>query len=176
LHHKDMGSAAGHEQLFRFRHAVARIGEADWFGWWESNALTDAGHYAIPRLFRRTPALSAAHIAFVAARSRQDAAVPREPLVHLFNFGELAEGAFERWLITRKAEGWIPEQLPASPSDHLRGSVTESLAAFGIESVQRPMGRSISDHFHGVRSSPTTAACASLQSSLPRTPRPLRVA
>lgn len=123
---------SGYEHLFRLRRTVARIGEADWFRWWESNALSAAGEYAVPRLFRRTPALSAAHVAFAAARARHDGAVPREPLAHLFNFGELQEGGFERWLIARKVAGWAPDPLPSAPSADHKASVTASMRALGI--------------------------------------------
>ena len=82
------------EDLFLIRRAIARIGEADWMRWWDSNALNDAGDIAIPRLFRRTPQLTAAHMAIIGARARHDGAVPREPLVHLFNLGEELGGAF----------------------------------------------------------------------------------
>jgi len=118
------------EDLFAKRRAIARIGEGDWMRWWDSNALNDAGDILIPRLFRRTPHLSAAHMAMLAARARHDSAVPREPLIHLFNLGEVLEGAFERWLIQRKSEGWSPPPMP--PGDTSLGA-GEALKALGLE-------------------------------------------
>ncbi len=117
--------------LFYLRRHLARIGEADWLRWWNSNALTDAGRYAMGRLFRRTPDLSAAHLAIAAARVRHDEAVPNEPLVHLFNLGEEHEGAFERWLIGQKAEGWTPD-VPPRPLDEQKRSAAAALQAVGV--------------------------------------------
>lgn len=99
------------EAIFEIRCRVARIGSSDRLAWWDSEALTPAGLYALERLFRRTAHLTAADLAMRAARLRHDRAVPQEPLVHLFNFGEAFEGSFERWLIDRKAESWKPPAL-----------------------------------------------------------------
>ena len=92
--------------------------------WWDSKALTPAGLYALRQLFRRTAYLTAADLAIRAARLRHDRAVPREPLVHLFNFGEAFEGSFERWLIDRKAEMWQAPPLLEEPEDAVEDSAT----------------------------------------------------
>lgn len=125
--------------VFQVRHQIARLGENDWMRWWDSNALTDAGRYTLPRLFRRTPAWAGAHLAILAARVRHDAAVPREPLVHLFYFGEALEGAFERWLIERKAEGEELEEFP-QPNEEMRRSVRAALERLGISPSDTPAG------------------------------------
>jgi hypothetical protein len=125
------------ERLFDLRRMIARLGESDWMRWWNSNALTDAGRYAMPRLFSRTAELSAAHVAIATARVRHDAAVPREPLVHLFNLSEAFEGAFERWLIGRKAEGLAIEPLPRPTADQKQSSAS-ALSALGIQTAPHP--------------------------------------
>lgn len=119
------------QDLFGIRLAIARLGESDAFGWWSSHALTEAGEFALPRIFRRSPALAAAHLSLMAARLRHDQGVPKEPLVHLFNLGEAFEGAFERWLIERKAQRWQPD-LPAKPA---ADSVAAALVSFGIDAT-----------------------------------------
>ena len=121
-----------HEQLFELRYRIARVGEQDWLKWWDSEALTGPGLYAMERLFRRTPRLSAAHLSMLAARARHDRDTPSEPLIHLFNFGESVEGAFERWLIDRKSEGWVPSELPEAPEDESRTTVQSSFAAVDL--------------------------------------------
>ncbi|MFC1531306.1 BrxE family protein [Gemmatimonadota bacterium] len=118
--------------IFVVRRSIARLGETDWMHWWESHALTDPGAYVVKRLFPRTPELSAAHISFLAARRRHDGSVPNEPLVHLFNFGEVFEGAFERWLMDAKAQRWKPEPLTAQPSTDLKEETSKALEAAGI--------------------------------------------
>lgn len=128
-------SARFHE-LFSLRVAIARLGESDAFGWWNSYALTDVGEFALPRIFRRTPELTAAHLSLMAARLRHDQGVPKEPLIHLFNFGEAFEGSFERWLIEQKAEGQKPE-LPSKPAVD---SVASALKASGIDLVEAEGG------------------------------------
>lgn len=115
------------EDIFDLRQRIARIGSADWFGWWESNSLTSAGAYALERVFRRTAKLTAADLAIRAAKLRHDQTVPSEPLVHLFNFGEEFEGAFGRWLIARKTDGWTPGSLPGHPPPDGMDSVEAAL-------------------------------------------------
>lgn len=119
------------EPLFLLRHRIARVGEQDWMQWWNSHALTPTGAFLTPRLFRRTPRLSAAHLSIATARVRHAALVPAEPLVHLFDFGEVIEGEFERWLIERKAAGWEPPAL-AAPTPEARSGAA-ALAAVGVE-------------------------------------------
>lgn len=122
---------AAFDSIFNIRRAVARVGESDWLRWWNSSALTDAGQYAMRRIFRRTPVLSSAHVAIATARVRHDAVVPNEPLVHLFNLGEEYEGAFERWLISQKTAGSAADPLPR-PNEEQKRSVAAALASVGI--------------------------------------------
>ena len=116
------------EEVFEIRRRIARLGSSDRMAWWDSKALTPAGLYALGQLFRRTAYLTAADLAIRAARLRHDRAVPREPLVHLFNFGEAFEGSFERWLIDRKAEMWDAPPLLDEPEDAVEGSAATALS------------------------------------------------
>lgn len=49
---------------------VLRAGEKDGLGWWDDNALTSGGEYALARLFPRTPKRTALRLALEAARAR----------------------------------------------------------------------------------------------------------
>lgn len=119
-------------QLFNLRRAVARIGEADWLSWWDCHALTPTGDYVVSRLFRRTPELSAAHVAFMAARAEHQRLLPKERVVHLFDFGEAQEGAFERWLVARKADGWKPNGSLQGPTEDSKQDTRRALKAVGV--------------------------------------------
>lgn len=121
------------EAIFEIRCRVARIGSSDRLAWWDSEALTPAGLYALERLFRRTFRLTAADLAIRAARLWHDRAVPQEPLVHLFNFGEAFEGSFERWLIDRKAESWIPPALTDQHADAREPWATTALSDLNLD-------------------------------------------
>lgn len=118
------------ETLFAIRRLIARVGESDAMGWWQSYALGPTGAYVVPRIFPRTTTLSAAHLSILAARRRQDGSVPSQPHVHLFNLGELMEGRFERWLIERKQQRWLPE----GDGIELLTSLEEALRRLGIRS------------------------------------------
>ena len=134
------------EAIFEIRHRVARAGSADRLAWWESKALTPAGLYALERLFRRTAHLTAADLAIRAARLRHDRAVPQEPFVHLFNFGEGFEGSFERWLIDRKAEAWKPPSLDGQVGDVGEHSVAQALEDLNLD---LPRTRRLSEEPNG---------------------------
>lgn len=121
------------EAIFEIRRRVARIGSSDRLAWWDSEALTPAGLYALERLFRRTAYLTAADLAIRAARLRHDRAVPQEPLVHLFNFGEAFEGSFERWLIDRKAEGWKPPTFADQQADAGEHCATTAVSDLNLD-------------------------------------------
>lgn len=121
-----------HQRLFELRLAIARLGESDAFGWWHSYALTDTGAYAVPRIFRRAPALAAAHLSLLAARARHGQGLPKEPVIHLFDFGEEIEGSFERWLIEQKSEARAVD-IPPRPT---ASSVAAALDSLDIETLE----------------------------------------
>lgn len=127
-------------EVFNLRRAIARIGQSDWLSWWDCHALTPTGDYVVPRLFRRTRELSAAHVAFVAARAEHERYLPKERVVHLFDFGEAKEGAFERWLVARKRDGWTPENPLPGPTEESRQDTERALKAVGL------FGRSARSH------------------------------
>lgn len=118
--------------LFRLRWCIARLGENDAMGWWDSHALTPQGRFALGRIFQRTTDLSAADLSFRAARARHDEQVPDEDLVHLFRLGEQVEGEFERWLMDRKAEGWEADVPETDGHDLGSLSVTEALELMDV--------------------------------------------
>jgi len=119
-------------ELFSLRHSIARIGQADWLAWWDCHALSPTGDYVVGRLFRRTPQFSAAHVAFLAARTEHRRRLPKERLVHLFDFGEAHEGTFERWLIARKSDGWTPDAEPPTPTGATKDDSGAALKAAGL--------------------------------------------
>lgn len=135
---RDEGNSRGIslKAIFEIRRRVARIGSSDRLRWWDSKALTPAGLYALEQLFRHTAQLTAADLAIRAARLRHDRVVPRERLVHLFNFGEAFEGSFERWLIDRKREAWAPPFLADEP----RAAALRDLDVAGVDSTLEEQG------------------------------------
>lgn len=101
--------------------------------------MSPAGRYVLSRLFPRATEFAAAHVAITAARVRHEAALPHERRVHLFHFGEDFEGAFERWLVGRKAER-TPVGDPPLPGAESDRSVADALAAAGIEPLEHGGG------------------------------------
>ncbi len=132
-------------ELFDLRRAIARIGQSDWLSWWDCHALTPTGDYVVPRLFRRTPELSAAHVAFMAARTEHERRLPEERVIHLFDFGEAREGAFERWLIARKSDGWRPGRSLPGPAADSKQDTQRALKAVGlpVDGVRSAEGRTL---------------------------------
>jgi hypothetical protein len=49
---------------------IVRAGARDGMGWWDDEALTEAGTYALAKIFPRNPARIATRLAFRAARAR----------------------------------------------------------------------------------------------------------
>lgn len=147
-------------ELFYLRRSIARIGQSDWLSWWDCHALTPTGDYVVPRLFRRTPELSAAHVAFMAARTEHERRLPEERMVHLFDFGEAREGAFERWLIARKSDGWRPEHSLPGPDADSKPDTQRALEAVGLsgDGVRSAEGRTllVDTVDAGVLTNPTT--------------------
>jgi hypothetical protein len=118
--------------LFRYRLAVARLGERDLFHWWESNALTEEGRYALGRLFRHTAIWAGMSLAIEAARVRHEALVPPGARVTLFNLGIEVEDAYESWLGRAKAaNGAEPIELPKVP-ESAQSSAAEAIAALSL--------------------------------------------
>jgi hypothetical protein len=118
--------------LFRYRLAVARLGERDLFHWWESNALTEEGRYALGRLFRHTAIWAGMALAIEAAQARHEALVPPGARVTLFNLGPELEDSYESWLGRAKSDsGSEAIEIPMVP-DAARSSVSDAMAALRL--------------------------------------------
>jgi hypothetical protein len=127
--------------IFRLRWCIARLGENDAMGWWDSHALMPQGKYALGRVFRRTTELSAADLAFRAAQARHDDLVPDERLIHLFHLEERVEGEFQRWLMDRKADGWKADLPDLGNLDPETASVPDVLDTIEIPAYTKAAER-----------------------------------
>ncbi len=88
--------------------AVARLGEMDLLGWWNSRGFSEAGQYVLGGAFPRTSLLSGLELAVVAAAARHDDDLKRATAVHLFS----AQFPFKRLAIH-----WLGEQKLAKTLD-----------------------------------------------------------
>ena len=118
--------------LFRYRLAIARLGERDLFHWWESSALTEEGRYALDRLFRQTSRWAAIQLAMEAAQARHEALVPPGVRITLFTLGREIEDTFDAWLSRVKMDNGaeVPE-LPSLP-EAAHFSVRQALSALDV--------------------------------------------
>lgn len=90
---------------------VARLGEADLAGWWNSHGLDRPGSYVLSRSFRRTWRPAALQIDLISAGKRhEDALGGRATALHLFSH----DLQCRRW-----ANAWLAEQKTASKPDPL---------------------------------------------------------
>ena len=90
---------------------VARLGEVDLMGWWNSHGLDQAGSFVLKRTLPRTWRSAALEIDVLSARRRHDDAFSsRRSALHLFS----DELPFRRW-----AAAWLAEQKTASDVDEL---------------------------------------------------------
>lgn len=112
---------------------IARLGERDFFQWWDSEAGTVTGGYVLTRLLPRTARWASIELAVSAARVRHSAYLPQIPTLHLFDLGV----QFERELADRfyqlKTEGG--DQTPFGPDlpVEARTSVMAALQALGVD-------------------------------------------
>jgi hypothetical protein len=122
--------------LLRYRLVIARLGERDLFHWWESNALSEEGRYALGRLFRHTSGWAAISLAIEAARARHEILVPPGDRITLFNLGSELENTYEAWVGRAKADnGSQAIELPIM-TEAAASSVNEALAAFSVPSEE----------------------------------------
>ncbi len=90
-------------QILALRLMIARAAAADSLGWWEDDALTDAGLGLATRLFPRAPGLARQRLAIMAARARHRAALAnRSGAIHLFDLGGVPELALNDALAMSK--------------------------------------------------------------------------
>jgi len=92
------------ENVVRLTLAIARLGEADLFGWWRSRGLTGAGQFVLGGYLPRTWALSALEGDVLCAALRHDEALGRPTALHLFSNAFPAKSLTLAWLRKRKTE------------------------------------------------------------------------
>jgi hypothetical protein len=80
---------------------IARLGENDLRGWWNSHALDRTGKYVLSGMFRRTWRSAALQLDVSAAARMHDELLGRATALHLFSDGL----PFRRW-----ATAWLGEQ------------------------------------------------------------------
>ena len=99
------------ETLIRLLVGVARLGEADLFGWWRSHGLTEAGAYVLGSALPRTWAWSALEGDVLSAAERHEEALGRPTAIHLFSDRLPAKRWAMSWLreqkITRSLDGFL---------------------------------------------------------------------
>lgn len=85
---------------------VARLGEADLFGWWRSRGLGEAGRYVLGEGFPRTWLLAALEGDVLSAAARhEEVFFRRRDALHLFSDELAAKRLALGWLRERKVEG-----------------------------------------------------------------------
>jgi len=85
--------------------AVARLGEADHHGWWQSNGASSTGAFVLEDRFPRTRRVLGLEIALVAAERRHvEEFGERGDFVHLFLASLGAARLARAWLAERKTE------------------------------------------------------------------------
>lgn len=86
--------------ILTLRTIVARAGEKESLGWWDSDALSSAGSYILQRLFPRSAAWAGIRLAIEAATIRHRATLGDQPALSLFRLGEewdsLVKGRLEQ--------------------------------------------------------------------------------
>ncbi|HXF72498.1 MAG TPA: BrxE family protein [Actinomycetota bacterium] len=85
--------------------AVARLGEADLFGWWRSRGLSEAGRFVLGNGLPRTWRLAAMEGAVLSAAARHGQVFGRPDALHLFSDELPAKRLTLSWLRERKVEG-----------------------------------------------------------------------
>ena len=116
------------DQTVRLVLAVARLGEADLAGWWNTHGLDRAGRYVLGRSFRRTWRSAALELDVEAARRRHNAATAnRRTALHLFS----DELPFRRW-----STSWLAEQKTAPEVSGL----FDELAGWDLASARTAIG------------------------------------
>ena len=98
--------------------AVARLGDADVFGWWRSHGMDATGEYVLSDLLPRTWLVAGAELAVLSAAKRHlDTLPPRADIIHLFGEPLPAFRLCMAWLAELKTGGGRTEleelRLPA---------------------------------------------------------------
>jgi hypothetical protein len=130
------------DRLLRLRLVVARYGEMDAAGWWNTGDATRrtavlgrAGSVLMSRGFPRTHRFAQARIVFEVARARCAEVFDLPGCVTLWNMPPAAEDQFEarwaRWLENREAWTEFFAAIEAPPSDLLDALKNLGLASDG---------------------------------------------
>lgn len=123
--------------LLQLRLAIARIGEMDGAGWWNTRGVLGAtGSFVFRRTFPQTYLFAQARVAFAVARSRCQEVFAPPGCATLWNLPAEIEDSFEdQWHVwLDQADEWQPF---FSRLDGLRGhTVVESLMQLELLSVE----------------------------------------
>ena len=92
-------------EVIRLVLGVARLGDADIFGWWQSRSYTPAGAYVLGGALPRTWLLSALEGSVLSAAARHREAFARLTAIHLFSSHLPALTWALGWLRTQKVHG-----------------------------------------------------------------------
>jgi hypothetical protein len=107
---------------------VARLGEADLFGWWRSRGLGEAGRYVLGGGLPRTWAHAAFEADVLSAAARHEEVFERRDALHLFSDDLPAKRLALSWLRERKTEGegnGLLEELRGWSSERAVGRLRE---------------------------------------------------
>jgi hypothetical protein len=123
----DVTTTTTAETAVRLLLGVARLGEADLAGWWNSHGLDRAGRFVLARSFRRTWRSAALELDVrSAARRHDDALDSRRTALHLFS----DELPFRRW-----AMSWLAEEKTADESSEF----FDELAGWTFDDARRSL-------------------------------------
>lgn len=121
-------SALATEEIVELALAVARLGESDRRGWWQSRALGPAGRVVLKSRLPRTWRAAALEIDVESARRRHDEVISRPNAVHLFS---------AVWPVGRWVRAWLAETKTSLEEPALLRQLeemsTEDLVAFLVE-------------------------------------------
>jgi len=118
-------------QALSLRCRIARLGEKDVFGWWDSEASSPNGQYFLQLLFPKTGLWTGLEMAMAAARVRHSALIPKVRAVHLFDLGPAAERSLEGLLRRLKVERADATPFATLPETS-NGEVRPALEAMGV--------------------------------------------
>lgn len=90
------------KRILELRSLIARLGEKDLFGWWDSEALTSAGCVVLSRLFPKTGVFAGIGLSIEAARITHNTLVNELEAITLFNLPQIFEKAIESCFIQFK--------------------------------------------------------------------------
>jgi len=84
-------SAVDSERVARIALLVARAGQKDSLAWWDDESLTEAGRFALTKIFPRNPARAALRLAFESAKGRHAGVLAAARVTQVTTLLDLAE-------------------------------------------------------------------------------------